>query len=121
MTHRLQFTPAHSRPRRNCDLPRRYPRTGASGKMEANTPEKEQASMARKKTKSIMHGGKRVSEILEAHQSFFTGKDGGVRADLSGANLSGADLSGANLSGALLPNANLEGADLRKARLPHAH
>ena len=61
--------------------------------------------MALKKTKSIMHGGKRVSEILEAHQLFFAGKDGGVRADLSGANLSGADLSGANLSGALLPNA----------------
>ena len=37
--------------------------------------------MALKKTKSIVHGGKRVSEILEAHQLFFSGKDGGVRAD----------------------------------------
>jgi len=43
--------------------------------------------MALKKTKNIVHGGKRVSEILEAHERFFSGKEGGVRADLSGANL----------------------------------
>src|SRR5260221_14448579 len=76
--------------------------------------------MSFKKTKSITHGGKRVSEILEAHQLFFSGKDGGVRADLQAANPSGADLEGANLSGALMQNANLEGANLRKAKLAHA-
>ena len=57
--------------------------------------------MGLKKTKSIKHGGKRVSEILAAHERFFSGKPGGARADLSGANLRGADLSAANLSGAI--------------------
>jgi len=54
--------------------------------------------MGLKKPKSIKHNGRRVSEILEAHDKFFSGKDGGARADLTGANLSGADLSGANLT-----------------------
>ena len=57
---------------------------------------------------------------MEAHQLFFSGKDGGVRANLSGANLSAADLSGANLVGARLvgvdlAHANLCGADLSTA------
>ncbi len=50
--------------------------------------------MGLNKPKSVKHNGKRLSEILEAHDKFFSGKDGGVRADLTGANLSGTDLSG---------------------------
>src|SRR4029077_16325592 len=69
------------------------------------------AIMGLRKTKSIQHGGKSVAAILEAHMRFFQGKDGGARADLTGANLSRADLSGANLSGAILRDANLEGTD----------
>ena len=55
--------------------------------------------MGLRKPKSIKHHGKRVAEILEAHERFFRGQEGGVRADLSGADLSRADLGGANLSG----------------------
>ena len=44
-----------------------------------------------------------------------------VRADLSGAYLSGADLYGADLSGADLSGAYLSGADLRRANLGGAN
>jgi hypothetical protein len=72
-----------------------------------------------------------ISAILSAHKLWLAG-EGGQRADLSGAdltgadlsgadltgaNLTGADLSGANLSGADLTGANLSGADLTRARL----
>src|SRR5439155_17816284 len=76
--------------------------------------------MGFRKLKNIKHNGKSLVEILEAHERFFSGKDGGTRADLTGADLSNADLTGANLSGSILRNANLEGADLRKAKLPGA-
>jgi uncharacterized protein YjbI with pentapeptide repeats len=76
--------------------------------------------MGLKSTKSIVHGSKRVSEILEAHERFFSGKDGGVRADLTGANLRRRRPTEANFSGAVLGGANLEGADLRRAKLTHA-
>ncbi len=84
--------------------------------------------------------------ILREHARFSTGRPGGKRADLHGADLSGlrltgidlrqakltganlsridltssnlceADLFGANLSGANLTRTNFEGADLRGAR-----
>ena len=73
--------------------------------------------MGLKKTKSITHNGKRLSDVLAAHELFFSGKDGGSRADLSGANLSRADLTSVNLTGASLRGTNLEGSDLRRARL----
>jgi uncharacterized protein YjbI with pentapeptide repeats len=76
--------------------------------------------MGLKKAKSITHNGKKLTEILEAHERFFRGQDGGERANLAGADLSGADLSGVNLSGAILTGANLAGTDLRKAKLPGA-
>ena len=76
--------------------------------------------MGLRKPKGIRHNGKRFTESLEAHELFFRGKDGGVRADLTGADLSNADLSGVNLSGAILRDARLEGSDLRNARLPGA-
>src|SRR5258708_20901269 len=77
-------------------------------------------SMGLRKPKSIKHNGKSLADILEAHELFFRGKDGGARADLTGADLSHVGLTGANLSGAILRNANLEGSDLRKARLAGA-
>src|SRR6267143_2418914 len=76
--------------------------------------------MGLRKPKNIKHNGKSLADILEAHQRFFSGKDGGVRAELTGADLSHTDLSGTNLSGTILRNANLEGSDLRKAKLPGA-
>src|SRR5574343_573132 len=72
-----------------------------------------------------------LKEVLDKHTLFLKGKDGGERAnlryaDLSGANLSDADLSGANLSdsdlsGANFRYANLRYADLRDADLRYAN
>ena len=61
----------------------------------------------------------KLDAILDAHGKWLRG-DGGARADLSGADLSGADLSGADLSGADLVEANLSGADLSRADLSGA-
>ena len=78
------------------------------------------SKMGLKKAKSITHNRKTLLDILDAHDRFFRGQDGGQRADLAGADLSNADLSGINLSGAILREANLVGSDLRKAKLPGA-
>ena len=63
--------------------------------------------------------------ILDKHRKWLKNEPGGVRANLSGANLSGADLSyadlsGANLRGADLSYADLSGANLRGADLSYA-
>jgi uncharacterized protein YjbI with pentapeptide repeats len=55
---------------------------------------------------------RQLREILAKHRDWVYGEKGGVRANLTRANLYGADLSGANLYGA-----NLYGADLSKANL----
>jgi uncharacterized protein YjbI with pentapeptide repeats/predicted nucleic acid-binding protein len=80
----------------------------------------EERNMGLRKLKSLKHNGKKLVDILEAHQRYWASKQGGARADLTGADLSGADLSKLNLAGAVLRNANLEGSDLRGARLPGA-
>jgi hypothetical protein len=64
---------------------------------------------------------KNLPEILENHKLWVEGKEGGVKANLSGANLSGANLSGAYLSGANLSGANLSGANLSDADLSRAN
>ena len=69
---------------------------------------------------------KELQEILHLHNMWLCGNDGGVRANLSradlrGANLSGADLRGADLRGADLSGADLRGADLRGANLSRAN
>lgn len=56
-----------------------------------------------------------LNEILEKHRKWLNDEEGGERADLSGANLSGANLSGANLSWADLSGANLSWANLSGA------
>ena len=73
----------------------------------------------------------KLKEILASHGKWLRGEEGGERADLNGANLSGAylnganlsgaDLNGANLSGAYLNGANLSGADLNGANLSGAY
>ena len=66
-----------------------------------------------------------LTEILRKHKMWLSGEAGGIRADLSRANLRGADLSradlrGADLCGADLSRANLRGADLCGADLCEA-
>ena len=64
---------------------------------------------------------KTLSEVLNKHKKWINNEDGGERADLRGAYLSGADLRGADLSGAYLRGADLSGADLSGADLRGAY
>ena len=67
---------------------------------------------------------KELKVILENHKHWLNEDCEGwesMRANLSGADLSGANLRGANLSGADLRGANLSGADLRGANLSNAN
>lgn len=59
----------------------------------------------------------KLAEILENHKKWINNEDGGVRADLRGANLRGADLRGADLYRANLCEANLYRANLCEANL----
>ena len=63
---------------------------------------------------------KELLSIIEKHKKWLNGEPDGVRADLSGADLSDADLSGADLSEAYLSGADLSDADLSKANLSEA-
>ena len=58
-----------------------------------------------------------LKKVLELHYKWWRGEEGGVRADLRNAILSGANLRNAVLSGANLSGAVLSGADLRNANL----
>ena len=60
---------------------------------------------------------KDLAETLKLHKKWLGGEKEGIRADLSGADLSVADLSEADLSEADLRGADLCGADLREANL----
>lgn len=62
-----------------------------------------------------------LAVIIENHGKWLRDEAGGVRADLSGADLSGADLRGADLRGADLRGANLSSADLGGANLSSAY
>jgi hypothetical protein len=64
---------------------------------------------------------KLISEILELHRKWLNGIDGGKRADLIWANLTGADLIWADLHGANLHGANLTEANLTRANLTGAN
>ena len=61
-----------------------------------------------------------LQEILEKHKKWLTGKDGGERADLRGADLRKADLRWADLSGADFRGTDLRGADFSGADLREA-
>lgn len=69
---------------------------------------------------SIRHNGKRLSDILAAHEKFIRGDETGTRADLTGADLSRANLEKANLAYVNFHGAVLEGANLREAKLSSA-
>ena len=60
-----------------------------------------------------------LKKIMEEHAKWLSGA-GGIRADLTRANLSRADLTGANLLGADLTGANLTRANLLGADLTEA-
>jgi uncharacterized protein YjbI with pentapeptide repeats len=60
-----------------------------------------------------------LKEILSKHLFWIRG-EGGERANLSGANLSGADLRDANLGGANLRSVDLRSTDLRSVDLSGA-
>lgn len=60
---------------------------------------------------------KELDAVLEAHLKWLRDKDGGIRADLYGTDLSEANLRGAYLYGVDLRGANLYEADLRGANL----
>ena len=53
-----------------------------------------------------------LQNIINLHLLYLKGESGGLRVNLSGADLSGANLSGANLYGANLSGANLYRANL---------
>ena len=61
-----------------------------------------------------------IKDILDKHAAWLRGEPEGVKADLTGANLTGADLTGANLTGADLSGANLFEANLSGAHLSWA-
>jgi hypothetical protein len=63
----------------------------------------------------------KLQQVLELHLKWLRNEKGGIRADLSGANLIDANLIDANLRGANLIGANLRGADLRGANLIDAN
>ena len=63
---------------------------------------------------------KNLKEVLELHKKWLNDEKGGIRADLSYANLNDADLSFADLSFADLRGADLSFADLRGADLSYA-
>jgi uncharacterized protein YjbI with pentapeptide repeats len=63
-----------------------------------------------------------LAQILDEHKMWVeSGGETGVKADLTGANLSGADLTGVNLQDAILTKTNLAGADLSMANLRGAN
>ena len=61
-----------------------------------------------------------LQSVLDLHDKWLLDEDGGIRANLEGANLYGANLEGANLEGANLEGANLTRANLEGANLTRA-
>ena len=53
--------------------------------------------MGLRKPKSIKHNGKHLTDILEAHERFFRGHDGGARADLTRRRFVAAPISAARI------------------------
>lgn len=62
-----------------------------------------------------------LDKILDAHQKWLKGEEGGVCADLRSVDLSGADLGYADLSSADLRSVNLHGVDLSRVHLSYAN
>jgi len=64
---------------------------------------------------------KELNEKLELHKMYLLGEKGGLKLNLSRADLRGADLSRADLREANLSRADLRGADLSRADLSGAY
>ena len=64
--------------------------------------------------------GEQLKEILQKHQMWLKGEEGGERADLWDTDLRGFDLIDINLSGADLRKSDLSGVDLMYADLKYA-
>ena len=62
-----------------------------------------------------------LKEILEKHEKWLNGEEGGSRADLSYANLTNVNLTNANLYNANLYNASLYRANLTNANLTNVN
>lgn len=62
-----------------------------------------------------------LNEVLEKHKLWLEDKEGGVKANLSNADLRYANLRNADLSDADLRYANLSNADLRYANLDYSY
>ena len=62
-----------------------------------------------------------LQQVLADHKKWLNNEEGGVRANLDGANLVRANLDGANLVRANLDGANLAGANLVRANLDGAN
>ena len=83
------------------------------------------------KNKKITFTNRELKKMLNTHKLWMHGEKGGMRIDLSNANLTGinlsnvdltdADLTGVNLRYANLTNANLRYIDLRYANLSNAN
>ena len=61
-----------------------------------------------------------IKKVLDSHQKWINGEDGGERAHMRLADLRGADLRGANLCRADIRGADLHLADIRGAALSGA-
>ena len=65
------------------------------------------AAGSTRKATDIRHNGKKLSDILADHAKFHKGYPGGVRADLSGADLSRINFQKCDLTGAILVGCKL--------------
>ena len=63
---------------------------------------------------------KELKTILKKHRMWLNGEDGGERAVLREADMSGADMRGADMRGADMRRANMRGADMRGADMRRA-
>lgn len=61
-----------------------------------------------------------LEQIIENHAKWISIRDGGKKADLSGAKLNGRNLSGVDLRGAKMDFVNLQSADLSRTKLSRA-
>ena len=68
-----------------------------------------------RKISEIFINGVSLEKILEDHEKWLNGENGGERADLSDADVRDVDLIGANLKNANLRDADLSSANLRNA------
>ena len=75
--------------------------------------------MAFREPKDVLHKGRRLDEILQAHGRWLRNEAGGVRAELAEAKLFNVRLRGTDLSYANVARADLHLSELRECTLIH--